>query len=303
MQFGKVKPMATVVAQFPANVELDVILYEGKIFMPVMNCSDILTDVQPDKKKEPAFPDSLEKSEKSAPAVKGAKSEAKVYTEEELMDMETSELISLAASLGIDPNKTPGKNTNKKVRSLILEAQEEGAVAEEPAEEPAADDSKDDDAPSAEAPSEEGSELLVKVGDILEDFDSGKMRRAKVITSLQALGTDGADMNSVEKYVIAFEEDTEASIDDIAAKITAALSGVKASSKKKPARSAKKEEKLIDADDLEVGMKISVYWADENKDWFDGEVKSIKKGKITIAYEDGTEEVYDPAIHTKIKQL
>lgn len=299
MQFGKVKPMATVVAQFPANVELDVILYEGKIFMPVMNCSDILTDVQPDKKREPSFPDSLEKSEKAASAAaKGAKSEAKVYTEEELMDMETSELISLAASLGIDPSKTPGKNTNKKVRSLILEAQEEGTVAEEPAEAPAADDAEEDDAPA-----EEGSELLAKVGEILEDFDSGKMRRAKVITSLQALGTDGADMNSVEKYVIAFEEDTEASIDDIAAKITAALSGVKASSKKKPARSAKKEEKLIDADDLEVGMKISVYWADENKDWFDGEVKSIKKGKITIAYEDGTEEVYDPAIHTKIKQL
>ena len=74
--------------------------------------------------------------------------------------------------------------------------------------------------------------------------------------------------------------------------------------KKSPKRSPKKkDEDLVAPEDLEVGDRVSVWWDDDNQEWFDGEVKSIKKGKVTIAYDDNTEEVIDPEVHTKIKRL
>lgn len=36
MVFGKIKPVATIVAQFAAGVEVECIQHEGKMFMPVI---------------------------------------------------------------------------------------------------------------------------------------------------------------------------------------------------------------------------------------------------------------------------
>lgn len=42
------------------------------------------------------------------------------YTKDEMMDMETEDLMEIAKGLGINPSEHEGKNTNKKVRELIL---------------------------------------------------------------------------------------------------------------------------------------------------------------------------------------
>ena len=299
MVIGKIKPSATLVAQFPAGVEVDAIQHEGRIFMPVVSMGEFATTEEPapTKKDEPApskpaAPASESKSAKTA-------SSGKTYTEDELMEMDTKSLLKMCKEMGIDPDATDGKNTNKKLRTLILSAQEEGGDG-------------DNNEETEETASEENSELVGQVGEILEDFDAGKKNKKKAISAIVALGED-VDADAVAELVEGFEDDADADIDDVAQKIADVIAGGAEESeeeeekpaKKSPKKGGKKEpkEELVDVDDLEVGDRVSVYWNDENKDWFDGEVKSIKKGKVVIAYDDDTEEPIDPEVHTKIKRL
>ena len=300
MVIGKIKPSATLVAQFPAGVEVDAIQHEGRIFMPVVSMGEFATTEEPapTKKDEPApskpaAPTSEGKSAKTA-------SSDKTYTEDELMEMDTKSLLKMCKEMGIDPDATDGKNTNKKLRTLILSAQEEGGDG-------------DDNEETEETASEENNELVGQVGEILEDFDAGKKNKKKTISALVALGED-VDADAVADLVEGFEDDADADIDDVAKKIADVIAGDaeepeeeedEKPARKSPKKGSKKEpkEELVDVDDLEVGDRVSVYWDDENKDWFDGEVKSIKKGKVVIAYDDDTEEPIDPEVHTKIKRL
>ena len=302
MVIGKIKPSATLVAQFPAGVEVDAIQHEGRIFMPVVSMGEFATTEEPAPAKKdepapskPAAPASESKSAKTA-------SSGKTYTEDELMEMDTKSLLKMCKEMGIDPDATDGKNTNKKLRTLILSAQEEGGDG-------------DNNEETEETASEENSELVGQVGEILEDFDAGKKNKKKAISAIVALGED-VDADAVTELVEGFEDDADADIDDVAKKIADVIAGgaeepeeeeeeEEKPAKKSPKKGGKKEpkEELVDVDDLEVGDRVSVYWDDENKDWFDGEVKSIKKGKVTIAYDDDTEDVIDPEVHTKIKRL
>lgn len=299
MVIGKIKPSATLVAQFPAGVEVDAIQHEGRIFMPVVSMGEFATTEEPAPAKKdepapskPAAPASESKSAKTA-------SSGKTYTEDELMEMDTKSLLKMCKEMGIDPDATDGKNTNKKLRTLILSAQEEGGDG-------------DNNEETEETASEENSELVGQVGEILEDFDAGKKNKKKAISAIVALGED-VDADAVTELVEGFEDDADADIDDVAKKIADVIAGGAEESeeeeekpaKKSPKKGGKKEpkEELVDVDDLEVGDRVSVYWDDENKDWFDGEVKSIKKGKVVIAYDDDTEEPIDPEVHTKIKRL
>ena len=302
MVIGKIKPSATLVAQFPAGVEVDAIQHEGRIFMPVVSMGEFATTEEPAPAKKdepapskPAAPASESKSAKTA-------SSGKTYTEDELMEMDTKSLLKMCKEMGIDPDATDGKNTNKKLRTLILSAQEEGGDG-------------DDNEETEETTSEENNELVEQVGEILEDFDAGKKNKKKAISAIVALGED-VDADAVTELVEGFEDDADADIDDVAKKIADVIAGgaeepeeeeeeEEKPAKKSPKKGGKKEpkEELVDVDDLEVGDRVSVYWDDENKDWFDGEVKSIKKGKVVIAYDDDTEEPIDPEVHTKIKRL
>ena len=302
MVIGKIKPSATLVAQFPAGVEVDAIQHEGRIFMPVVSMGEFATTEEPAPAKKdepapskPAAPASESKSAKTA-------SSGKTYTEDELMEMDTKSLLKMCKEMGIDPDATDGKNTNKKLRTLILSAQEEGG-----------DGDGDDNEETEETTSEENSELVEQVGEILEDFDAGKKNKKKAISAIVALGED-VDADAVTELVEGFEDDADADIDDVAKKIADVIAGgaeepeeeeEEKPAKKSPKKGGKKEpkEELVDVDDLAVGDRVSVYWDDENKDWFDGEVKSIKKGKVVIAYDDDTEEPIDPEVHTKIKRL
>lgn len=301
MVIGKIKPTATIVAQFAAGVEIDAIQHEGKMYLPVVGMGEFATkDTGSTRIAEPSTSAPKDGGEKKKPS-KEETAETKQYTEDELMEMETKELLKLCKSMGIDPDDTEGKNTNKKLRKLVLAAQEESDTDDE--EESDDDDKMEDD------------ELTSQVVDILEDFDGGKKNKKKTISSLCGL-VDDADKDAVTELVEKFEDDVDADIDAMASKIAAVLNGEEPEddddeeeeeekpAKKGKGKKSKKNKDLVAVEDLEVGDRVSVWWDDDNQDWFDGEVKSIsKKGKVVIAYDDDTEDAIDPEIHTKIKRI
>ena len=310
MVIGKIRPTATIVAQFAAGVEVEAIQHEGKMFLPVVGMGEfaVKDSGAPARTAEPAAPATPAKSKETK---EESSAKGKTYTEDELMEMDTKELLKMCKSMGIDPDETDGKNTNKKLRKLILAAQEDAPA-----------DEKEDES------EEEEDELTSQIGDILEDFDGGKKNKKKTIAAICDLGDD-VDKDAVTELVEQFEDDADANIDEMAEKIAAVVNGEESEEDEKPKKgkkSAKKEEEeedededekpakkgkkskkdedLVDVADLEVGDRVSVWWDDDNQDWFDGEVKSIsKKGKVVIAYDDDTEDAIDPEVHTKIKRL
>lgn len=318
MVIGKIKPTATIVAQFAAGVEVEAIQHEGKMYFPVVGMGEFAaSDDAPErpaktvKKAEPA--PEADDEEKAPAKSKSAKS----YAKDELMDMESKELVKILKNdFGINPDDFDGKNTNKKLRDLILDAQKDGG------KKAAVKENDEDDAPKKggkKAPAKkeddedleeggEGDELSDQVGDLLEDFDAGKKNKKKTIAAIMELSED-ADEDKVTELVEKFEDDADADIDETAQEIADVLAGKKPAkkeaAKKSPAKKGKKEkeEDLVDVEDLQIGDRVSVWWDDDNQDWFDGEVKSIKKGKVVIAYDDDTEDAIDPEVHTKIKRL
>lgn len=299
MTIGKMKPVATIVAQFAAGVEVEAIQHEGKVFLPVIGLGEFASkgDDAPER-HTPSTAAPTSKDEDNGDAT----TESKVYTEDELMDTDTKELVRICKEeFGIDPNDTEGKNTNKKLRKLILDAQEndEKTEKEAPTTKKSSKSDKEDEGNGDD-------DLTDKVADLLEDFDAGKKNKKKTIAAIVALCDDDVDEDKVTELVEHFEEDADADLDETAKDIADVLNGEveKKTTKKSPKRGKKKEdEDLVDVDDLEVGDRVSVWWDDDNQEWFDGEVKSIKKGKVTIAYDDDTEDVIDPEVHTKIKRL
>lgn len=308
MTIGKMKPVATIVAQFAAGVEVEAIQHDGKVFLPVIGLGEFAT-----KDDAPAYhtPTTAAPTSKKEEDKGDDTTTSKVYTEDELMDTDTKELMRICKDeFGIDPNDTEGKNTNKKLRKLILDAQEndgneetdeeEAPVTKKPSKS-AKSDKKDDDEEE-----EDGDDLTDKVADLLEDFDAGKKNKKKTISAIVALCDDDVDEDKITELIEHFEEDGDADLDETAKDIADVLNGKveKKPAKKSPKRGKKSEdEDLVDADDLEVGDRVSVWWDDDNQEWFDGEVKSIKKGKVIIAYDDDTEDAINPEVHTKIKRL
>lgn len=292
MVIGKIKPTATIVAQFAAGVEVEAIQHEGKMYLPVVGMGEFsIKDEAPARPAAPA-------SSKSAPAKeeKPATTSAKSYTKNELMEMESKELVKICKDeFGINPDDFDGKNTNKKLRDLILNAQKDGGAKK-----------VEDDEEENPADGGDNNEFVDQVAEILEDFDAGKRNKKKTISAICGL-VDDADEDAVTELVEKFEDDADADLDEMAGKIAEVLNGEKEEKpapKKSPKRGLKKkEEDLVAPEDLEVGDRVSVWWDDDNQEWYDGEVKSIKKGKVTIAYDDDTEEVIDPEVHTKIKRL
>lgn len=297
MVIGKIKPTATIVAQFAAGVEVEAIQHEGKMYLPVVGMGEFST-----KEDVPARPDALASSKPFSPKEeKLATTSDKSYTKEELMEMESKELVKICKEeFGINPDDFDGKNTNKKLRDIILNAQKAGGVKK--------GDDTEEEKPAKGEDSDDGgnnSELTDQVAEILEDFDAGKKNKKKAISAICGL-VDDADEDAVTELVEKFEDDADADLDEMAEEIAKVLNGekeepaLKKSAKRSP---KKKDEDLVAPEDLEVGDRVSVWWNDDNQEWFEGEVKSIKKGKVTIAYDDDTEEVIDPEVHTKIKRL
>lgn len=292
MVIGKIRPTATIVAQFAAGVEIEAIQHEGKMYLPVVGMGEFATkEVAPSEPSAVPEKPVTEKGDDKDSTGAASKS----YTEDELMDMDIRSLTKiLKDEFGIDPNDYDGKNTNKKLRLLILDAQEKGDSHD------TEDDDNKEDTSSVK-------ELTDQVAEILEDFDAGKKNKKKTISAICGL-VDDANEDAVTELVEKFEDDADADLDEMAEKITKALNGENekpASKKTSGGRSSRKkdDDNLVAPEDLKVGDRVSVWWNDDNQEWYDGEVKSIRKGKVTIAYDDDTEEVIDPEVHTKIKRL
>lgn len=303
MKIGTIKPTATLVAQYPAGCEVVAIKHDGKIFLPVMTEGDFDGDDAPTPKKAEPGLKPIPTSKKVEPDAT-TDDESTGYTEDELQEMEVKDLMKICKDNNITI-PAEGKNSNKKLRLLILAAQEAGELKSKDADEdekPAKGKSKKEADPEPDAAP---SELATDVATVLEDFDGGKLNKKKAVAKLiaMAVSEDVEDTDITEKLE-AFEEDGSADIDEYAEEIAALLNGKpkKASKadKKKPAGKGKKEV-LVEPEDLEVGQRVSVYWLDQDE-WYDGVVKSIKKGKVTIDYDDETTEVIDEN-NTKIKLL
>lgn len=295
MVIGKIKPAATIVAQFPAGVEINVIQHEGNLYLPVMNLGEFApTESTPPKKVEATTVAEKRESAESKPEVKSTQ-KSDSFTLDELMDKDSKELLKiLKNTFGVDPDDFEGKNTHKKLRDLVLNAQV-GNLKTEPEKEESTESAEDED---------EDESLVEEVSSILEDFDAGSKNKKKTIAALVALSTtDDLDEDEVASAVEEFEGNGSADLEATAQQIANILMGKKPVKKENAKKKISKDKDLVDAEDLKVGDRVSVYWNDDNKDWFEGEVSSIKKGKIMIDYDDDSQEVIDPEVHTKIKLL
>lgn len=300
MVIGKIKPTATLVAQYPANCEVDAIEHYGRLFLPVVSLGAFTPtkeeDPKPAKKSAPTFEEATREpaAVSPAPAVSEAEvseddtqDELPVYAERDLMEMPTKELLAICEKLGIDPDAQEGKNTNKKLRLLILDAQEGTKPVAE------ADDDTDDlpFEDSMPKPAKKGKDFTHDVAKVLEAFDNGDMNEKKSLTTIKGYApSDDYDEEGVEKAFREFADNSEADIMDIAQQISDALNS---QSGEEVAEVGSKEEpagELVEPSQLHVGDRVSVYWADEaNKCWYSGEVSAMRRGKPTIKYDDGTE--------------
>ena len=269
-------------------------------------------DTVDDGKKVEDSPAPKKSAPKPAPQEEEAADE-KVYTEDELMGMDVKELTKILKNdFNVNPDDFDGKNTNKKLRKLILDAQENGGDSsdeEDEDEKPAPKKGKSKPAKEEEEPADEdgGDELIDNIADVLEDFDGGKKNKKKAAAAIIALAEneDDVDADAVNEALTEFEDDEAANIDDVAESIAKLLTPKKsktsAKSKKKP---AEPEGEDVEIDDLEKGDLVAVYWDDEEtKGWFNGKVSSIKKGIVKVKYDDGSEDELDPEVHTKIRRL
>lgn len=303
MVIGKIKPTATLVAQYPANCEVDAIEHDGRLFLPVVSLGAFTPtkeeDPKPVKKSAPTFEEPAAVS--PAPAVSEAEvseddtqDELPVYAERDLMEMPTKELLAICEKLGIDPDAQEGKNTNKKLRLLILDAQEGMKPAPKTTSKSVskADDDTDDLPFEDSMPkSAKTKDFTHDVAKVLEAFDNGDMNEKKSLATIKGYApSDDYDEEGVEKAFREFADNSEADIMDIAQQISDALN---AQSGEEAAEEGSKDEpagELVEPSQLHVGDRVSVYWADEaNKCWYSGEVSAMRRGKPTIKYDDGTE--------------
>lgn len=307
MVIGKIKPTATLVAQYPANCEVDAIEHDGRLFLPVVSLGAFTPtkeeDPKPAKKSAPTFEEATREpaAVSPAPAVSEAEvseddtqDELPVYAERDLMEMPTKELLAICEKLGIDPDAQEGKNTNKKLRLLILDAQEGMKPAPKTTSKSVskADDDTDDLPFEDSMPkSAKTKDFTHDVAKVLEAFDNGDMNEKKSLATIKGYApSDDYDEEGVEKAFREFADNSEADIMDIAQQISDALN---AQSGEEAAEEGSKDEpagELVEPSQLHVGDRVSVYWADEaNKCWYSGEVSAMRRGKPTIKYDDGTE--------------
>lgn len=307
MVIGKIKPTATLVAQYPANCEVDAIEHDGRLFLPVVSLGAFTPtkeeDPKPAKKSAPTFEEATREpaAVSPAPAVSEAEvseddtqDELPVYAERDLMEMPTKELLAICEKLGIDPDAQEGKNTNKKLRLLILDAQEGMKPAPKTTSKSVskADDDTDDLPFEDSMPkSAKTKDFTHDVAKVLEAFDNGDMNEKKSLATIKGYApSDDYDEEGVEKAFREFADNSEADIMNIAQQISDALNS---QSGEEVAEVGSKEEpagELVEPSQLHVGDRVSVYWADEaNKCWYSGEVSAMRRGKPTIKYDDGTE--------------
>lgn len=277
------KPSATVILQMLAHQEVECVEHEGKLFVhyPTPTISVSGKDVVADEPAPPKKSSTKEETPEAEVPTKKAK-EAKIYSEDDLKDMETKELSTILEDMGIDPNDTDGKNTHKKLRLLILDNQEE------PGEE-----SEEEEEASSDTPEASGD-----VEAILIKLDEGEIAEAKAVKELMELSDDG-DKKVIAKIIDRFMEEADTPIEDFVSELSEelGLTSTKEAPTKKPKKST---EKVVEVSELEEGDKVKVFW-EEFEEHYTGEVTKIRRGKVTVKYDEDNEEVdINPKEHTEI---
>ena len=299
-----------------AGQDIDYVEQEGKVFVllptpelgGVSKSKPAPADDDDDEKpkKEKAKKEVVEEDEapkKTAPA------KLKIHKEEKLMEMEVDDLKVICKELNINPDKSEGKNTRRKLTNLILAKQEKlkAAAEKEAAKASASDDDDEDEKPAKKGNEKEvagkGSKLDKQVTEVVTGLDEGDLTEAKAVAKLLDLNED-ADKKELKKVVAEFMDDPEAPKPKFVKRIVAILEGEEPEEDEKPAKGKgkEKEEVLTDAEDLEEDQEVSIYWSTDKK-WYSGTVKKVSKKGILISYEDGEDEYIDEDVHTKIKVL
>ena len=171
-----------------------------------------------DTQEEPSSPKkATSEAPKTTPAPQTAKEETAVaetsedssenWTEEDMMNMHSDDLLAECKKLGIDPNKSDGKNTNKKLRTLILDHWVGGSnvVDDTKTAEATADNGGDDgvkEIPESEWGNlKEGDMVLAKLN--MDGDEGDKLWEAEVVGWKKPKG------GTEEKLYVFFTEDEQ----------------------------------------------------------------------------------------------
>ena len=169
--------------------------------------------------------EAVEEAPRRAVAKPAAKSEVKTYTEAELMKMETDDVLEIVENLGINPNDYDGKNTNKKLRILVLEFQKgtlDVGEAKE-AEEVVDDTQEEEEAPAPRRSAGRGAAKKAAPRkldeDEIESLEDGDMVYVKLdmgdeptedpdkLWEAEVMGWKVPDGGRTEKLHVKFQED------------------------------------------------------------------------------------------------
>lgn len=331
------KPKVTTVLQITAGQTLEAVIVDDKVFIEYPMPEGVTlggtgTASKTEAKMETETPAAapVEKTIAAAREKKVADDVAKkvaepttkvvTYTEDELMDVEEfpiKRLLKICAERGITV-PAEGKNTNKKLRLLILEAQEnveEVADEDEEDEKPAPKSSKKS-APVVDEDEEEADDERATLIDMFTRYDEVEIDDKKLLKELVTFGYEKADAQGI---IDDFNEDTEVEIEAFVDSLlsddeedeyedeeeTPPPAKKGASKKAEPVAPAKGKkgalkEVATEIDALEVGDKVKVYFESE-EEFYTGVVASIdKKGNVTVDYDDNTIDVLDEEENTEI---
>lgn len=315
------KPQVTTLLSIAAGQQLEAIIVEGKVFIeyptPVGSIGDthdagILKEaVSPKETKEDAT--------KSTGTKKVAEAKKAEYDEKELMEMTVSELKDIIEEMGIEIPKE-GKDTNKKLRLLILDEQENEEEEEEaPTKSAAKKSGSKKEVEEEEESDDDDDDISADLTDIFTKFDEGETEEEDVVKALIKLGYEKADAKeilddflndddiSVADYVehlVSEDAEEEEEVEEEEEEAPAPKRGGKAkeatTAPAKKGGKAKEDFEVVEIADLTKGDKVSVYFKSD-KEFVNGEVKSILRGKVTVLFDDDSTEVLNAKENTEIR--
>ena len=288
----------SLLVQIHPGTEVNAVEHEGTIYVAAFTLPDIVGTAS--TPNEPTAEKTVAKKEspvtKAAASVdtatqteqpKATVAPSKIYTEKELMDMDSKEIEEILTSLGIDYASVPGRNTNKKLRELYLANVSSEAVEHFPEE---------------ESNSESAIDFTAKIEEALNKVDSGDIASAAdFIKEFPEIEFSEDEIQSVTEMFNKFLLDAEAPVETYVDKFNSFFLGEEVSSDEAPAM------KEVSIEELEKGQEVSVFWdIEEDGGFYDGVVESVNKGRngrviVTVKYHsDGVSEIIDPTVHTKI---
>lgn len=145
MKKGKITLHAQLIVQLDSGVHDCVVDNEGSTFIRMSSVAveGGTSEPEPEKKQQPVAQKAPAPAPSPAPTTptapvsqEEATSDSANWTDQQMLAMDSGILLDECKALGIDPDKTEGKNTNKKLRTLIL-AYWQDRVADDTATAPA----------------------------------------------------------------------------------------------------------------------------------------------------------------------